>query len=82
MFMQKRLQGENVTGRKLVQVQKEIHIQIVPRSLAGRIFTVALAVAIVVLTFFFFAVGIALVGLLVAIAIGRVLWLSMKRQSR
>ena len=70
-----------MTGRKLVQVQKEIHIQLVPRSLAARIFTVALAVAIVILTFFFFAVGIALIGLLVAVGIGRLLWLSMKRQN-
>lgn len=71
-----------MTGRKLVQVQKEIHIQVVPRSLAGRIFVVAVAVAIVVLTFFFFAVGIALVGLLAAIGVGRLLWLALKRQSR
>ena len=71
-----------MTGRKLVQVQKEIHIQVVPRSLAGRIFAVAVAVAIVVLTFFFFAVGIALIGFLVAIAIGRLLWISMKRPTR
>ena len=71
-----------MTGRKLVQVQKEIHIQVVPRSLAGRVFTVAVVVAIVVLIFTFFAVGIALIGILLAIAIGRVLWLSMKRQNR
>ena len=71
-----------MTGQKLVQVQKEIHIQVVPRSLTGRIFTVAAVVAIVVLTFFFFAVGIALIGILLALAIGRVLWLSMNRQNR
>ena len=71
-----------MTGRKLAQVQKEIHIQVIPRSLAGRIFAVAVAVAVVVLTFFFFAVGIALVGLLVAIGVGRLLWLSMKPKSR
>jgi hypothetical protein len=71
-----------VTGRKIVQVQKEIQIQLVPHSLAGRVFTVALAVLSVVLVFFFFAAGIALIGLLVAIGVGRLLWLSMKRQSR
>ena len=71
-----------MTDRKLVQVQKEIHIQVIPRSLVGRIFAVAVAVAVVVVTFFFFAVGIALVGLLVAIGVGRLLWLAMKRQNR
>lgn len=68
-----------MTSQKVVHVQKIVQIQLVPRSLAGRIFTVVLAFLIVVLTFFFFAVGIALIGLLVAIAVGRLLWLSMKR---
>ncbi len=71
-----------MTGRKVVHVQKIVQIQVIPRSLAARIFTVALAVLAIALTFFFFAVGIALIGVLVAIGIGRLLWLSMKRQSR
>jgi hypothetical protein len=71
-----------VTDRKLVHIQKEVRIQVVPRSWVGRVAVVALAVLIVVLIFFFFAVGIALIGLLAAIAIGRLLWISMKRPSR
>jgi hypothetical protein len=69
-------------GQKVVHVEKIVQIQLVPRSLAGRLFAVALAVMGIALTFFFFAVGIALIGLLVALAIGRLLWISMKRQSR
>ena len=69
-------------GQKVVHVQKIVQIQLVPRSLAGRIFAVALAVLGIALTFFFFAMGIALIGLLVALAIGRVLWITMKRQGR
>jgi ABC-type uncharacterized transport system fused permease/ATPase subunit len=71
-----------MTGQKVVRVEKIVQIQVIPRTLAGRIFTVVLAVLGIALMFFFFAVGIALIGLLVAIAIGRLLWLSMKRQSR
>lgn len=69
-------------GQKVAHVEKIVQIQLVPRSLAGRLFAVALAVMGIALTFFFFAVGIALIGLLVALAIGRLLWISMKRQSR
>ena len=82
MFMEKSVPEVEEPGRKLVHVQKVIRFQVVPRSLAGRISTVALAVVVVVLTFFFFAAGIALLGLLVAIGVGRLLWLSMKRQNR
>jgi hypothetical protein len=71
-----------MTGQKVVRVQKIVQIQLVPRSLAGRIFAVALAVLGIALTFFFFAIGIALIGVLIAVAIGRVLWISMKRQNR
>ena len=69
-------------GQKVVHVEKIVQIQLVPRSLAGRIFAVALAVLGIALTFFFFAMGIALIGLLVALAIGRLLWITMKRQGR
>ena len=69
-------------GQKVVHIEKIVQIQLVPRSLAGRIFAVALAVLGIALTFFFFAMGIALIGLLVALAIGRLLWITMKRQGR
>lgn len=71
-----------MTGQKVVRVEKIVQIQVIPRSLAGRIFAVALAVVGIALTFFFFAIGIALIGLLVALAIGRLLWITMKRQGR
>jgi hypothetical protein len=71
-----------MTGQKVVRVEKIVQIQVIPRSLTGRIFAVAVAVLGIALTFFFFAIGIALIGLLIAVAIGRVLWIAMKRQGR
>ena len=65
-----------------VRVQKTIHLQFAPQSLAGRIFAVALAVFIVILGFFFLATAIALAGILVAIGIGKVLWSARHRDPR
>lgn len=65
-----------------VRVQKTIHFQFAPRSLAGRIFAVALVVMIVILGFFFLATAIALAGILVAIGIGKVLWSARQRDPR
>ena len=69
-------------GQKVVHVEKIVRIQLVPHSLAARLFAVTVAVLGIALTFFFFAVGVALIGFLIALAIGRLLWLSMKRQGR
>ena len=65
-----------------IHYQKTVHIQFAPRSLAGRIVAVLIAVAIVVLAFFFLATAIVLAGILVAIGVGKLLWSSRKGESR
>jgi hypothetical protein len=65
-----------------VRVEKTIHLQFAPRSLAGRVFAVALAVFIVILGFFFLAAAIALAGILVAIGIGKALWSARRQDPR
>jgi uncharacterized membrane protein len=65
-----------------VHYQKTVHIQFAPRSLASRIVAVLIAVAIVVLAFFFLATAIVLAGILVAIGVGKLLWSSRKGESR
>jgi uncharacterized membrane protein len=82
MSEEKQLQVVNVARPEVVHVQKTIHIQFAPRTLAGRIVAVAVAVAIVALAFFFLATAIALVGILVAIGIGKLLWSSKRGETR
>lgn len=82
MSEEKQLQVVNDPEREVVHYQKTVHIQFAPRSLAGRIVAVALAVAIVVLAFFFLATAIVLAGILVAIGIGKLLWSSRKGAGR
>lgn len=82
MSEKKDLQVVGSPAPGVVHVQKTIHIQFAPRSLAGRIVAVALAIAIVVLGFFFLATAIALAGILVAIGIGKLLWSSRKGDTR
>jgi uncharacterized membrane protein len=82
MSEEKQLQVVNVSKPGVVHVQKTIHIQFAPRTLAGRIVAVAIAVAIVVLAFFFLATAIALAGILLAIGIGKLLWSSKKGENR
>ena len=82
MSDEKQLPVMNAAKPGAIHVQKTVHIQFAPRSLAGRIVAVALAVAIVVLAFFFLATAIALAGILVAIGIGKLLWSSRKGEGR
>ena len=82
MSEEKQLPAMNVPEPGVVHVQKTIHIQFAPRTLAGRIVAVALAVSIVVLAFFFLATAIVLAGILVAIGIGKLLWSSKKGENR
>jgi uncharacterized membrane protein len=81
MSDEKQLPALNVTKPGVVHIQKTIHIQFAPRSLAGRIVAVAVAVLIVVLAFFFLATAIVLAGILVAIGIGKLLWSSKKGEN-
>jgi hypothetical protein len=82
MSEEKKLQEVIVAQPEVVRYQKTVHIQFAPRSLAGRIVAVVIAVAIVVLAFFFLATAIVLLGILVAIGIGKLLWSSRKGESR
>lgn len=82
MSEEKQLQVVNVAKPGVVHVQKTIHIQFAPRTLAGRIVAVVIAVAIVVLAFFFLATAIVLAGILVAIGVGKLLWSSRKGEGR
>ena len=82
MSEEKKLQVMNAPKPEVVHYQRTVHIQFAPRSLAGRIVAVVLAVAIVVLAFFFLATAIALAGILVAIGVGKLLWSSRKGESR
>lgn len=66
----------------VIRVHRSYQLQFTPRSLAGRIFAVALAICIVILGFFFLAIAIALAGILIAIGIGRLLWASSRRDPR
>lgn len=80
--MEKQLPQVPTRDPGVVQVQKTVVIQFAPRSLAGRIVAVALAIFIVILGFFFLATAIALAGILVAIGIGRLLWISRRHDPR
>lgn len=82
MSEEKQLQVVNVAKPGVVHVQKTIHIQFAPRTLAGRIVAVAIAVSIVMLAFFFLATAIVLAGILMAIGIGKLLWSSKKGEDR
>jgi len=81
MPTEKQLPEVRMASPETIRVHKSIHIQFAPRSVAGRILAVALAVLIVVLGFFFLATAIALAGILVAIGVGRLLWASRDRKS-
>ena len=82
MSEEKQLEVINAPKPEVVHYQKTVHIQFAPRSLAGRIVAVVIAVAIVVLAFFFLATAIVLAGMLVAIGVGKLLWSSKKGESR
>ena len=82
MSEEKKLQEVIVAQPEAVHYQKTVHIQFAPRSLAGRIVAVLIAVAIVVLAFFFLATAIVLAGILVAIGVGKLLWSSRKGEVR
>jgi len=82
MFMENDIEPARAADQEVAHVEKTVRIQFIPRSFMGRVGAVAFAVSIVALAFLFFATAIALVGLLAAIAIGRVLWLSTKRPGR
>ena len=82
MSVEKKLPEVTPAEPQVVRVHRTIHLQFAPRTLAGRIVAVALAVFIVVLAFFFLATAIVLAGILVAIGIGRVLWTSRSRDPR
>ena len=82
MSEEKQLEVTNAPKPEAVHYQKTVHIRFAPRSLAGRIVAVVIAVAIVVLAFFFLATAIVLAGILVAIGVGKLLWSSRKGESR
>jgi uncharacterized membrane protein len=82
MSEEKQLEVIHAPKPRVVNYQKTVHIQFAPSSLAGRIVAVVIAVAIVVLAFFFLATAIVLAGILVAIGVGKLLWSSRKGESR